>query len=262
MGIPTVDLGSLTVSKMILGGNPFSGFSHQGSARDVEMREYYTPERIVAAMRRAERLGVTTAICRADEHIRGVLARHWADGGSLQWIAQTCPEQGNEPPRVDEAVEAGAKAVFIHGGTMDYLLANDRLEVLPGAIDQVRRAGLPVGVAGHDPALFGWAERNLEVDFYMCSYYNPTSRAENASHDSDAEERFCDDDRAAMVEVIATLSKPAIHYKVMAAGRKDPAEALGFVAEHLRDQDAVCIGYYLKDHPDAIGENLRALGLA
>jgi hypothetical protein len=35
----------------------------------------------------------------------------------------------------------------------------------------------------------------------------------------------------------------------MAAGRNDPREALAFVARHLRPQDAVCIGFFMRDNP-------------
>jgi len=262
MAIATVNLGDLSVSRMIIGGNPFSGFSHQGSRRDDEMRDYYTAERIIDTLRRAEQAGISTAILRDDQHIRDILTRYWSEGGTIQWIAQTCPERGIQTSHVDDAINSGAKAVFIHGGMMDHLLATDQLDVLPAAIDHARRAGLSVGVAGHDPRVFRWAEAHLDVDFYMCSYYTPTSRGETPSHDSDTEEWFYSDDRDAMVETIATLSKPAIHYKVMAAGRNDPVEAFAFAAAHLRPQDAVCVGYYVKDHPNAMEENLRALGMA
>ena len=63
----------------------------------------------------------------------------------------------------------------------------------------------------------------------------------------------------AMVELIATLSKPAIHYKVLAAGRNDPKEAFAFVAQHLRPQDAVCVGVYPKDNPDMVAEDVRLM---
>jgi hypothetical protein len=260
MAIAAVNIGGLSVSRMIIGGNPFSGFSHQSPERDHEMREYYTAQRVMDTFRKAEEVGITTAIVRADEHMRTLLSRYWSDGGTIQWIAQTCPEEGPHLSHLDDAIKSGAKAVFIHGGMMDHLLATDGLNDLPAAMDHVRRAGLPVGVAGHDPRVFRWAEANLDVDFYMCSYYNPTSREETPSHDSNTKEWFRSEDRDTMVELIATLSKPAIHYKVMAAGRNDPAEALGFVARHLRDCDAVCVGYYMKDHPDAMEQNVRALG--
>ena len=43
-----IRIGSLTVGRFILGSNPFSGFSHQGSRRDSEMTHYFTTARINA----------------------------------------------------------------------------------------------------------------------------------------------------------------------------------------------------------------------
>jgi hypothetical protein len=65
-----------------------------------------------------------------------------------------------------------------------------------------------------------------------------------------------------MTGVIATLPKPAIHYKVMAAGRHDPAEAFAYVARHLREGDACCVGVYSGDNPDMIAENAETFQAA
>jgi hypothetical protein len=72
-------------------------------------------------------------------------------------------------------------------------------------------------------------------------------------------EVFSTKDRDAMVRIIAQLSKPAIHYKIFAAGRNDPAQAIAFAAQHLRPQDAVCIGVFPKDKPDMLQEDARLL---
>ncbi len=69
-------------------------------------------------------------------------------------------------------------------------------------------------------------------------------------------EVYREEDRQAMVETIATLSRPAIHYKVLAAGRNEPAEAFAFVAQHLREGDAVCVGVYPGDKPDMVAEDV------
>ena len=47
-----------------------------------------------------------------------------------------------------------------------------------------------------------------------------------------------------MVAAIQKLSKPAVHYKIFAAGRKNPHDAFAFTVRHLRPGDGVCIGVY------------------
>ena len=258
-----VKLGSLTVSKMILGGNPFSGFSHQGVERDAEMLHFHTTGHIKETLWQAERAGILTHLSRGDHHVIRYLREYWDEGGTLQWICQTCPEVNTLDKVIDNGIRNGAKAVFFHGGMMDARVRdNVELEELPRAVEKGRRAGLAVGVAGHLPATHRWAEQNLAVDFYMCSYYNPIYRAKTGEHVHGYEETYSPADREAMVETIAGLSKPAIHYKVLAAGRHKPAEALAYVAQHLRPQDAVCVGICLKDNQGAIEENLRLLEAA
>jgi hypothetical protein len=259
MALGNVQLGDLSISKMIIGGNPFSGFSHQGTERDGEMVHFYTTEKIKAALRQAESLGVSTHLGRADHHVMRVLTEYWDEGGSIQWIAQTCPEVGDIARGVQNGINGKAKACFLHGGLMDFLFAQDKMDEVPAGIAQIREAGLPAGIAGHNPKVFEWAEENLDLDFYMCSYYNPTSRDENAEHVRGQTEWFDEADRETMVKVIKNLSKPVIHYKIMAAGRNDPAEALSFVAKHLRPQDAVCVGVFTKDKQDMLAEDLRIL---
>ena len=56
--VPRVALGKLQVSRLIVGGNMFSGFSHISPAKDAEMTRYYTAARIKATLRRAEELGM------------------------------------------------------------------------------------------------------------------------------------------------------------------------------------------------------------
>lgn len=259
MGIDHVCLGHVRVSRLILGGNPFSGFSHQTAERDREMKDYFTAERIKQTYRRAESLGIDAHIGRADHHIMRVLLEHWNEGGGIQWIAQTCPGVGSIDRGIDNAIEGRAKACFIHGGLMDMLFGQRKLEEIPGAIARIRKAGMPAGIAGHNPEVFEWAEENLDVDFYMCCYYNPTSRNEHGEHVAGVSEWFRPKDRDRMAQVIGSLSKPAIHYKVFAAGRTPPEEAFDFVARHLRDQDAVCVGVYPKDNPAMLEEDLRLL---
>ncbi len=259
MSIDKVKIGNISVSRLIIGGNPFSGFSHQSRHRDLEMKHYYTVARIKETLRQAEQLGINAHMGRADHHVMRYLMEYWDEGGGILWLAQTCPELGAIERSVANAAAGVAKACHVHGGTTDFLLANNQLDELPDSIARIRQAGMSAGIAGHTPDVFTWAEENLDVDYYMCSYYNPIPRDKQAEHISGTDEQYLDENRQAMTNLIAGLSRPAIHYKVLAAGRNDPKEAFDFVARHLRPQDAVCVGVYTKDHPDSLAENLRLL---
>lgn len=254
-----VSLGDLTVSRFILGSNPFSGFSHQSPEMDQVMRRYFNTARIKQLLSQAEDLGVNTLIARTDHHVMRFLLEYWDEGGSLQWFAQTCPEVGDHPTCVSRAVAGGAKACHVHGGVMDFLYAQGRLDEIPPVIRMIRDQGLLAGIAAHNPKVIEWAESYLDVDYYMCSYYNSAHRDERAEHVSGMEEWFVDDDRMAMTSLIKKLSRPAIHYKVLAAGRNDPAEAFDIVAQTMRPVDMVCVGVFQRDLPQMLQQDVDLL---
>jgi hypothetical protein len=257
MSIGSISIGKLSVSKVIIGGNPFSGFSHQSPEKDIELKKYYTTERIKQTLSHAEELGVNTHIGRVDHHVLRLLLEYWDQGGAIQWVAQICNSTGSINSGIEKAVGAGAKAAFIHGGIMDNYLANNRLHEIPDYIARIRDAGLPAGVAGHNPKVHEWVRDNLDVDFHMCAYYNSASRDKRAEHVSGMVEWFRSGDRDTMAGVIKTLDKPVIHYKVLAAGRNNPKEAFAFMAKHFREQDAVCVGINTKDNPRMLEEDLE-----
>jgi hypothetical protein len=253
----SVLLGELKVSRMLLGSNPFSGFSHQGIERDRAMVEHYTVGRIKDAMRTAESLGINSIVARTDHHMIRVLIEYWGEGGGLQWFAQTCPEVGSIEQCADRAARNGAKACHIHGGVMDYLVAQGKTEEAVRGVEYIRGLGMLAGIAGHNVGVFQWAEANVDVDYYMCCYYNPSRRDENPEHVHGAEELYLEEDRTAMTGLIQQLSRPAIHYKVLAAGRNDPREAFAVCRAMMRAGDMVCIGVFTADSEDMLAEDVR-----
>lgn len=257
MPIGTIKLGSLEVSRLIIGGNPFSGVSHQNPKTDLAMKRFFTVERIKQTLRSAEDLGITAFVGRADRHITRLLLEYWSEGGTIRWIAQTCPESISAARSIEDGVSGGAVACYLHGGVMDNLFARGELAEIPGLIRKIKEAGLPAGIAAHNPEVIEWAEQNLEVDFYMCSYYNSAHRDEAAEVRSGLAEWFNDADREAMVTLIRRLSRPAIHYKIFAAGRTDPKDAFEFTARQMRPGDGVCIGVYQEHRPGMLAEDVR-----
>lgn len=252
-------IGTLSVSRFILGSNPFSGFSHQSPARDGEMRHYFTNAQIKGTLRQAESLGVNTFIARTDFHVMRMLMEYRDEGGALQWFAQTCPEVGSHEACILRASAYGAKAVHLHGGVMDNAYAQGKLEDVPAAIDLIHQKGMLAGIAAHNAKVIAWAEEHLDVDYFMCCYYNPERRDEHAAHDPNAGETYLEADRQEMTALIQQLSRPVIHYKILAAGRNEPAAAFAFAARQMRENDAVCVGIYPKDQPGMLAEDVALL---
>jgi len=255
----TIPFYHLNVSRLILGSNPFSGFSHQSPQVDWDMRHYFSTSTILKILFQAEALGINTMIARTDFHVMRMLLEYRDQGGTLQWFSQTCPEVGSHEVGILRASSYGAKACHLHGGVMDHAFAQGELDDVQPALDLIREKGMLAGIAAHNPRVLEWAEEHLELDYYLASYYNPTPRDAHAAHNPDEEEHYLEEDRQEMTNLIPRLSKPVVHYKIMAAGRNDPAAAFAFAASKMRATDAVCVGVYPKIKPDMLAEDVRLL---
>ena len=254
----TVKVGNVMVSRLVTGGNPFSGFSHQSRERDRQMTRYYTVARIKEALRKAEAAGINTFFGRTDRHIQRLLAEYWDDGGTIQWFGQTASELGDQLAAIRSAAAAGAKGTYIHGGIVDFWYAQKRTDLLTAALETMRECGLAAGFAGHTLEAHTWIRDNLQPDFAMCSYYDPSPRTTSPHHVAGAEETWDDAHRDAMVALIHTIPWPVVHYKVFAGGNRPIQPAFQFLASSMRPNDLVCIGHYLGDNPNMIAENAQA----
>jgi len=250
--LPTIDLCGLDVSRFIIGGNPFSGFSHQSRERDEEMLDYYTTERLKETLRRGEAAGVTTTIMRSDPHIHRLLREYYNEDGTLHWIAQCGADSGAASivQAIDRAVAAGAKAAYVHGGQVDHCYAEQDAKSLTEWVERIRSHGIPAGVAGHAPEAHLWVDSLGIADFHAVAFYNCGSL-----HDGKGD-KFKPEDPPKAVEAIRAIAKPCIGYKIMAAGRVDAREALEFAFANIKPTDAVNVGIYRGDNDRMVEDDV------
>lgn len=243
--MPTIKLGTLEVSRLILGSNPFWGYAHQPGIEAEEMKAYYTDERIVAVLDEAASLGITALASPPEQRWLQLFAKYRDGGGKLRiWIAQPHgkPEQMKE--EITRAVKGGAQAAFIQGGRADEQFAQGRMDVLHEWVEHIRSLGVPAGLAAHNPALHLEAEKQkLPTDFYFQCFYRP--------------EDYFAEDRAKAVETIRQIAKPVVGYKILAAGRLSAEEGFGFAFKHIGRKDGVCVGVYPKNRPGEISEDAQ-----
>ena len=249
--LPKVDFCSLNVTRLILGANPFGGYSHQNPERDEVMRTYYTISRIKETWARAEAAGINTMIANNETpHVLQAVTEYLADGGGLQWIAQlNCRTKPDMAEAVQEAVDIGCSAFYFHGGLVDDLYRRQDLETLEGWVETARQHGLPIGVAGHAPAAHLWVDSLDLVDFHAVCFFNCGSLHDGAG------EKFRLADMSAAVDVIRRIEKPCIGYKIMGAGRIDARMAFEYAFEEIKPTDVVNVGMHRGDQDDMVEEN-------
>jgi len=189
-----VRIGKLSVSRFLLGGNPFSGFSHQSVGRDREMVRYYTVARIKQTLFEAERLGITGIVSRTDNHIIRLLLEYRDEGGTLQWLAQTCPGVGPTENCVRAAAAWGAAACHNTAGSWTTSWPRTR-STKPGASvdphppERHARWRPPATI----PASSNGPKNTSTWTTTMCCYYNPTPRDDNPEHVHGAEEKYLEE---------------------------------------------------------------------
>lgn len=253
--LPQVNLHGLSVSRLILGGNPFSGFSHQSHERDEEMLDYYTTERLKETLRRAEAAGINTTIMRSDLHIHRLLREYYNEGGHIQWIAQVGGDSGQQTVvrAIDVAVTAGAKAIYIHGGHVDQAYADKDDTTLIEWLDHIRQRGLPAGVAGHASDAHLWADELGIADFHAVCFYNCGSLHRGGG------DKFNREDPPLAVAAIQKIRKPCIGYKILGAGRIEPHEAFSFAFANIKDTDMVNVGMHRGDNDNMVEDNVATV---
>ncbi len=252
--LPAVDFCGLKVTRLVIGANPFGGFSHQNALRDREMLEYYTPDRIIETWKRAGAAGINTMVTNNESaHVVRAVREYLSAGGSLQWIAQVngrTEDGGSAMLRaIDDVVAMGCKALYFHGMLVDNACSRGDAALLQRLCEHARSFGLPAGAAGHDPRTHRWIDGLDIVDFHAVCFFNCGSLHE------DKGERFRLHDMAEAVETIRGLRKPCIAYKIMGAGRIDPRMAFQHAFSSIKPSDVVNVGMHRGDRDDMVEEN-------
>ena len=84
--MPTVQLGSHRVSRLIAGSNPMLGYSHTTGILSRLMTDYFTLENMGNLLDRCLALGVNTWQTSAHEKVDKTLASLRSRGRDIQWI--------------------------------------------------------------------------------------------------------------------------------------------------------------------------------
>jgi hypothetical protein len=261
--LPQGKIGDLAISRMIVGGNLTSGFAHSRDLIYVSplLRHYFTDEKIFETWRLCEANGINTAVLRLDDKVLHLINTYWRKrGGKLQWIAQVKVSENNLT-EIDRAIDNGAHAVFVHGGVSDECIAKGKLDLLSSALEHIRIAGVPAGLAGHALEVPIMAERKgLQPDFYMKTlnsgnYWTAGARVPNSPKwkPTDVElvePEFAQPDQDNMwcttpqqtVEFMQTVRRPWIAYKVLGAGAINPKD--GFAYAFKNGADFICVGMF------------------
>ncbi|NSW89609.1 MAG: hypothetical protein HPY74_02815 [Firmicutes bacterium] len=260
--LPTVNFFGHEISRLIVGGNPFSGHMYVPWISSDEVLDYYTADRIVETFFHAEELGYKTSLLLSDDFTLRVLRQYRNSGGKMNWIAQT------HPPVMLKANLMGIMkqnpiAIFHQGTMTDNLVEAGKIEELKDNIKMIKETGKPTGISTHVPeTIIRAEEENWGADFYMACVHN--LRKYNRYQSSfitgkTLNHTFYKEDRQEMFNVIKKVEKPCIAFKILSGGHlavtpETLEGAFRETYENIKPYDVAVVGIFQK-YKDQLKEN-------
>lgn len=264
--LPTIKLGSHRVTRLVVGSNPIYGYSHFNPQYDQHMLEWFTDERIVKLLVDCETAGINTwqasfnhAMTRQFPKIRGA-------GCKLQFICLVASwhydeNMGRTPEIILDGTIKCAKAAaafnaiaaVFHGGATDILYRAGKIDLLKTYIASVHDMGMMAGISTHNPRILETLhEKGFGNDFYMTGLHYVTRHPEEWIKEIGTlplDEGWVASDPPKMAAAIRHVDKPALVYKVLAAGRKCHSEeqkrqAIEWAYKNIKPTDGAIIGLY------------------
>ncbi len=236
---PCGKIGTVTISRLICGGNLINGYAHSRDLIYVSelLKNYFTDEKILQTWTICEENGINTAIAnvrggkgdaRVENSVR-MFQKYWDErDGRIQWIAQTNPLPGDIASSIQKAADSGAIGAFVQGGIADRFVKKGRVDLLAKAVDCIRENGLIAGVGSHTLQVPMTCEKEkIPVDFYFKTLNTANYRCDNPEE---------------VIAFMKTVEKPWIAYKVLGAGVLRPKDGFRYALAH--GADFLCAGMF------------------
>jgi hypothetical protein len=250
--MPVGKIGNVTISRLIIGGNQFSGWSHSRDLKYLRdlFKAYATEKKILETLRVAEENGINTIITAGSAY----LSKYWKDlGGKMQWIAQVHPKTDDLTSDIKRAIDAGAVGAYVQGGVGDSFVKGGRVDLLGKAVEFIKSQHALAGIGGHSLQVPIAVEKaGIQPDFYMKTlhddkYWSATPKEQRVEFNVDSNGPQDYDNIWCItpekdIEFMRTVPRPWIAFKVLAAGAIHPREGFKFAFEN--GADLACVGMF------------------
>ncbi len=241
--MPMGTLKGLNISRIICGGNLISYFAHSRDLMYVSslLKQYFTAEKVFETFDLAQQEGINTAILRYDNRTLGLLKQYWSTyDDQFQWIAQVKPKPDNLYADMEDAIEHGAKGVYVQGGVGDSFVNNGQVDLLLKFNERARQHGVLAGQGGHALKTIKTCHQvGLKPDFYMKTlnsknYWSAGMMPRNDSVWAETPQET--------IDFMNGIDVPWIAFKVLGAGAIHPQQ--GFKYAFANGADFICVGMF------------------
>ncbi|MCK5066206.1 MAG: DoxX family protein [Bacteroidales bacterium] len=274
--LPMGKIGPHEISRLVAGGNLVGGWAH---ARDLIyasslFKAYNTEKKVYETLMLAEQAGVNTI--NIGFPTNPLIAKYKkATGSKIKVISQIHPDMKNEDYyiNIDKAIDFGVDIVQIQGNQVDWLVRDDRIDVVEKMMDHIRRQGYVAGLASHTvDALIATEEAGIIPDYYMKTMHHDNYWSahpiENRvpfevdgknylDHNKFHNNCFClFPDKT--VEFVQRATVPVMGFKVLAAGAIEPKD--GFNWAFKNGADFICVGMFDFQVVEDVNTTIDVLG--
>jgi len=258
--LPKGKIGPHEISRLVAGGNLVGGWAH---ARDLIyasslFKAYNTERKVYETLMLAEQAGINTI--NIGFPTNALIAKYKkATGSRIKVISQIHPdlEKNDYYVNIDKAIDFGVDIVQIQGNQVDWLVRDNRIDVVEKMMDHIRRQGYVAGLASHTvDALIATQEYGIIPDYYMKTmhhdnYWSAHPRENRVPFEVDGKNYldhnkfhnncFClFPDRTA--EFVERATVPVMGFKVLAAGAIHPKDGFNWAFE--KGADFICVGMF------------------
>jgi len=262
-GMPVGKLGDRTVSRLFLGCNPVSGYSHARDLRYVSglMRAYQSDEKVMDTWELCEELGINTLLSDPFEKPVRIMKRYRSErGGRMQWLSEVHPPKpyhdtslADMRENLKQVVDNRPDFLYVQGGIGDSFVMRGAVEELGELLEDMKATGLPSGIGSHSiETTKAVAAAGIRPDFFVKTYHSddywsatPTEERVEFNVDSGGErdhDNIWDIRPEETRSVMGRIEAPWVAFKVLAAGALNPRQAFRFAFEG--GADFICVGMF------------------
>jgi len=245
--LPVGKIGDLEISRMLLGGNLLTHYTHSRDLKYVYdlCAHYNTNEKIMETMAIAEENGINTLVIHTVPNALETMQKYRRErGGKMQWII--CGTEPIEPgmkkytKQIRDLVDNGTEAIYVWGVHSDRLVAEGKMDLMAEAVQVAKDLGVPSGVGGHClDVIKACEEHNVNADFYIKTFhhhnYPSGPKPDELEKPYNENPGYWCREPQETIDVMKAVEKPWIAFKIMAAGAIPPKDAFPYAFKNGAD---------------------------
>jgi uncharacterized membrane protein YphA (DoxX/SURF4 family) len=258
--LPKGKIGNHEISRLVLGGNLIGGWAHSRDLLYVPalFKAYNTEKKIFETLMLAEKAGINSI--NIGFPTMGLMTKYKkVTGSKIKVIVQVAPDMDKNDyyVNINKAADAGMDLIQVQGNWCDWLVRDNKLDVIAKMLDKIRSHGITAGLGAHTvDSLIACETAGIIPDYYMKTmhhdqYWSAHPKEFRFPFEVDGK-KYLDHNRfhdnlfclypERTVEFVNKAKVPVMGFKVLAAGAIEPKD--GFNWAFKNGADFICVGMF------------------